>query len=252
MSVNLVLPPLSAWAASRLTGILESKTQDDFNTAFNATFATQCSFNVNAKTISRDEYKAQLLQDSAAGFDESGTVVNIEGQTQVQIGNQGQLSGLVGLFYTALSDSKFLVLGAPTERRRRLLSICIEPTEKSPPNPLHIRGYFDPRRVTSVNQVVAESTYHVTIPHASVPKGTTTENSTSKVELGPGPLKISSDDLGPFGGRFGPGPVRLPRYSGVRLPPGEMGAKPETLPGDGEFGVGPVITSGETLGEIKP
>lgn len=91
MSVNIVLPTLSAWAASRLTGILESKTQGAFGAAFEATFATHCNIVVNGKTLSRDEYKAQLLQQSAAAPEESNAVVNIEGQTEVEIGGQGQL-----------------------------------------------------------------------------------------------------------------------------------------------------------------
>lgn len=143
-------------------------------------------------------------------------------------------------------------------------SYSIEPTEKNPQNPnIHFRGYFDPRRVTLVNQVVAESTYHVTIPAASVPKAATADKSSSKTELGPGPIQLppnfSAKHQGPFGGLFGPGPVRPSHgpFGGhfgpgpVRLPPSETGAHPETLPGDGEFGVGPVIIPGETLGETK-
>lgn len=91
MSANIVLPPLSNWAAARLTGILESKTQDDFDTAFDATFTVDCNIIVNGKPVSRDEFKNQLLEQSAAGPEESGTIVNIEGQTQVETGNQGQL-----------------------------------------------------------------------------------------------------------------------------------------------------------------
>ena len=90
MSVNLVLPPLSSWATSRLTGLLEAKTEQDFNTTFDSTFAAHCTFSVNSKTVSRNEYKAQLLNVSAA-VGERGTVVNIQGQTQVETGNQGQL-----------------------------------------------------------------------------------------------------------------------------------------------------------------
>ncbi|KAH0833222.1 hypothetical protein J3R83DRAFT_12282 [Lanmaoa asiatica] len=258
MSVNIVLPTLSAWAASRLTGLLESKTQADFNTTFDATFAVDCHVNVNGKPLSRAEYKTQLFSQSAAAPEESDAVVNIEGQTEVETGHQGQLSGLVGIFYTTLSDSKYLVLGAPAESRATSsINFVIEPTEKNPQQPtVHYRGYFDPRRVTKVNQVVAESTFHVTIPAASVPKATTAEKPSSKTEIGPGPLKLPPN-FGPFGGRYGPGPVRLPPRCGhghgtVHIPPSEAGAKPETIPGFGEFGAGPVIIPGETVGDTKP
>ena len=112
----------------------------------------------------------------------------------------------------------------------------IEPTEKNPQPPtLHIRGYFDPRRVTVVNQIFSETTLHVTIPASSVPAQKVA--STGQVELGPDPLNVP-----PRQKRSLPGVVRLP--------PGEMGAGPETLPGFGAFGVGPAIIPGETVGDI--
>lgn len=95
--------------------------------------------------------------------------------------------------------------------------------------------------MVAVNQVAAESTYHVSIPSASVPKAPAGKSS-SKVELGPGPLKIP-EHRQVFSRHLAPGPVLLP--------PRETGAKPETLPGDGEFGVAPVVIPGETIGESK-
>lgn len=105
----------------------------------------------------------------------------------------------------------------------------IQPTETRPQpiNP-RIHGYFDPRRVVSVNQIATEQALQFTIPsasfNASSPGVTTTEN-------------VSS----PFGGRFGPGPVRLD--------PIETNAQPEIFPGNGEFGAPPVLIPGETIGD---
>ena len=300
MSVNIVLPTLSAWAASRLTHILESKTQKDFDATFEVTFAANCDFTVNGKPVSRDEYKSQLLEQSAADPKESGTRVNIEGQTEIEVGNQGQLVrtlysttsyhiaevrfrwtgwlgrnflhgtlrlqiprsrcpfGKQGVFFSQSVVSSLFSCPMKADLDR---SCSIEPTEKNPQNPkLPIRGYFDPRRVTTVNQVVAETNYQVTIPHSSVAKATTAEKSSSKIELGPEPIRLPPNFIpkhqGSFGGRFEPGPV-IPPFGGhfgpgpVHLPPSETGATPETLPGFGAFGVGPVIVPGETLGELK-
>lgn len=112
----------------------------------------------------------------------------------------------------------------------------IEPTEKNPQPPtLHIRGYFDPRRVVAVNQIFSENTLHVTIPASSVPQDKAA--STGKVELGPDPLNVP-----PKQQRSLPGVVHLP--------PGETGAIRQTLPGLGAFGVGPVIIPGETIGDV--
>jgi hypothetical protein len=81
-----------------------------------------------------------------------------------------------------------------------------------------------------VNQIATDQALHVTIPAASV-------NASS-----PGVTALGSGlSQGPFGGRFGPGPVRLD--------PLETNPHPETFPGDGEFGAPPVVIPGETIGE---
>ncbi|KAI6042534.1 hypothetical protein EDC04DRAFT_962759 [Pisolithus marmoratus] len=246
MSTAIVLPTLSAWAASHLSALLQSKTQADFDRAFEATFAQKLDVVVNAKRLTRDEFKKSLVEQSGAAPGEADASVQIEGQTEV-LGNQGQLSGLVGLFYSALADSKYLVLGAPVENRTNSsINLTIEPTEKNPQPPtLHIRGYFDPRRVTAVNQIVSESALHAKIPTSSIPPQAKATSS-GKVELGP---ELGLQGLGAFGGVFGPGPVRFQPPGAVHLPPTETGATPETLPGDGAFGPGPVIIPGETVGD---
>lgn len=103
-----------------------------------------------------------------------------------------------------------------------------EPRPQPPPKIPNIRGYFDPRRVTSVNQVASENMFHAKIAASSIPqhKIQAATSATDKVELGPDPL---SD----------PGVVHIPS--------GEMGAEPEMLPMG--FGPGPVILPGETVGE---
>lgn len=245
MSTAIVLPTLSAWAASHLSALLQSKTEADFDRAFEATFAQRLDVVVNAKRLTRDEFKKSLLEQSGAAPGEASASVQIEAQTELA-GNQGQLSGLVGLFYSAIADSKYLVFGAPTENRTNSsINLHIDPTEKNPQPPtLHIRGYFDPRRVTTVNQIVSENALHARIPVSSVPQ--TKATSSGKVELGP---ELAAQGLGAFGGVFGPGPVQFQPPGAVRLPPTETGASPETLPGDGAFGPGPVIIPGETVGD---
>ena len=85
-----ILPTLTAWASSRLTSVLTAKTQDAFNTAFDNTFAASCTFVFNGQSLSRDAYKAQLREQSAAGFGEVATAVTIQGSTEVE-GKQGVL-----------------------------------------------------------------------------------------------------------------------------------------------------------------
>ncbi|KAH7912815.1 hypothetical protein BJ138DRAFT_1003736 [Hygrophoropsis aurantiaca] len=254
MSTNIVLPTLAAFTQSRLTALLKSATTIDFDSAFDAFFATPVNVTVNGKHLSRDQYKQQLLEQSAAAPEQGGATVTINGELEVA-GTQGQLSGLVGIFYTTLVESKYLILGAPAQSKiTSSFNVIIAPTQHDS-QPSNVHGGPDPRRVTTVNQVITEQTFH-------------------NLSFGPGPVKLSAQQ-GPFGGHFGPGPVRLPSedisfgpgpvklpaqqgpFGGhfgpgpVRLPPSETGAQGETLPGDGEFGVGPVVIPGETIGEEK-
>ncbi|KAG2125382.1 hypothetical protein DEU56DRAFT_873102 [Suillus clintonianus] len=232
----LVLPTLTAFTSGRLRAILTAKSQADFTTAFDALFARNVNVVYNGKHLTREQYQAQLLSQSSAAFGEQGASVSVQGQLEVP-GDQGQISGLVGLFYTSLVDSRFLVMGAPAESKVvSSFNVIIQATEPRPQtNPL-IRGYFDPRRVVTVNQIATDQALHVTIPAASI--NSSSPGVTENVALGPGPRKLPP---GPFGSHFGPRPVHLD--------PIETNAHPETFPGDGEFGAPPVLIPGETIGE---
>lgn len=213
----LVLPTLTAFTSSRLTAILTAKTAADFNTAFDALFASNVNIIYNGKQVSRDQYRAQLLGQSSAAVEERGASVTVEGQLEVP-GDKGQLSGLVGLFYTSLVDSKFLVLGAPAESKvTSSFNAVILDTEPRPQSNPRIRGYFDPRRIVTVNQIATDQAVHVTIPAASI------NPSSPGVTVNPG------------------GPIQLG--------PTETNPRQEIFPGDGEFGALPVVIAGETIGE---
>ncbi|KAG2752146.1 hypothetical protein P692DRAFT_20725183 [Suillus brevipes Sb2] len=229
----LVLPTLTAWTSSRLTAVLTAKTQADFTTAFDALFARNVNVVYNGKQLSRDQYQAQLLSQSSAAIEEQGASVSVQGQLDVP-GDQGQLSGLVGLFYTSLVDSKFLVMGAPAESKvTSSFNAIIQATEPRPQSNPRIHGYFDPRRVVTVNQIATDQALHFAIPAASV--------NSSSPGVTQNPAWGAGLNQGPFGGRFGPGPVRLD--------PLETHPHPETFPGNGEFGAPPVVIPGETIGE---
>jgi len=106
-----------------------------------------------------------------------------------------------------------------------LRSIQATEPRPQPINP-HIHGYFDPRRVVTVNQIATDQAVHVSIP---------------SVSFNPSSPVVTTKNVSGFGGRFGPGPVHLN--------PIETHARPETFPGDGEFGAPPVLIPGETIGD---
>ncbi|KAG0699546.1 hypothetical protein DFH29DRAFT_1001880 [Suillus ampliporus] len=226
----LVLPTLTAFTSSHLRAILTAKTRADFTTAFDALFARNLNVVYNGKQLSREQYQAQLLSQSSAAVAEQGANVTVQGQLEVP-GDKGQISGLVGLFYTSLVDSKFLVLGAPAESKVvSSFNAIIQATEPQPPSNPKIHGYFDPRRIVTVNQIATDQALHVAIPAASV--NSSSPGITENVALGPGPVRHPP---GPSGGHQGPGPEKHPH--------------PETIPGHGKSGAPHVVIRGEITGK---
>ncbi|KAG1734112.1 hypothetical protein EDB19DRAFT_1896495 [Suillus lakei] len=204
----LVLPSLTAWTSSRLTAILTAKTQANFTTAFDALFAHNVDVIYNGKQLSRDQYHAQLLSQSSTALEVQGASVSVQGQLEIP-GDKGQISGLVGLFYTSLVDSRFLVMGAPAESKVvSSFNAIIQATEPRPQSNSHIHEYFDPRRIVTVNQIATDQALRAIIPAASI-----------------------NSSPGVIGGQFGPGPVHLE--------PIAKKVYPETFPGEGEFGAPP-------------
>ncbi|EGN98673.1 hypothetical protein SERLA73DRAFT_181249 [Serpula lacrymans var. lacrymans S7.3] len=249
MSANIVLPTLTALTQSRVTSLLTSTTASEFGDVFDSFFDREVNITVNGKHLSRQQYKEQLLSQSAVN--KRSATVNVSGELEVK-DTDGELSGLVGIFYTAIVNLEPLVGGAPAQTKlTSSLNVIIKPTAPRPPQPPHVRGYFDPRRVVTLNQVYTDQPvpFHLGPTALSAASVKPAEN----VEFGPGPVKLPTENIAlgpgpvkiphsPFGPPFGPGPVRLP--------PSETGATPEQLPGDGEFGPGPVILPG-SVGEEK-
>lgn len=74
-----VLPPLTDWAEGHLSAILKATTEAHFDSAFDAFISNHVNITVNGKPLSREQYKQQLLGESAvnkqsASVQFSGTV----------------------------------------------------------------------------------------------------------------------------------------------------------------------------------
>jgi hypothetical protein len=80
MSVNIVLPPLKAWAEQHLSSIIQATTKTAFDSAFDAFLSKNATITLNGKDISRDEYQKQLQGE---GFDEAGATVQFSGAVEV-------------------------------------------------------------------------------------------------------------------------------------------------------------------------
>ena len=82
MSVNIVLPPLKAWAEGHLNALITAKSPDDFNQAFDNFFAKDIKIIFNGVPQTRDQYKEKLQQER---FDEQGAVVKVLNSLQAPV-----------------------------------------------------------------------------------------------------------------------------------------------------------------------
>ncbi|KAF8890783.1 hypothetical protein BD779DRAFT_249239 [Infundibulicybe gibba] len=157
MSTNLVLPRLTPWAEQHVSAILQATDSASFDNAFDAFVSVNAKITVNGVDTSRDNYKS-LIQGEK--FDEAGATVSFNGAVEVLADPTNSFgAGAVGLFYTAVVARNLLVHDAPIESQvTASLNIIVEtdpavPAPHLPPN-IH-GGFFDPRRVTVLNQVAA-------------------------------------------------------------------------------------------------
>lgn len=65
MTSFIVLPTLTAWVEGGLSAILKSTTEEAFDSAFDRFISQHANITVNGQHLSRDNYKQQLLGESA-------------------------------------------------------------------------------------------------------------------------------------------------------------------------------------------
>ncbi|KAF5345127.1 hypothetical protein D9757_013872 [Collybiopsis confluens] len=157
----IVLPQLGPWAKSHLQSIIQATNQTDFDAAFDAFVAKEVHVTFNGENISRDEYKKRLR---AEAFDEAGAVVTFNGVTTVP-GKDESLGGATssfigeaGIFYTAIIAEAIVVQGASVESKiTSSINISVKNDPSVPKPPAGIRGFYDPRRVFTLNQVSTDA-----------------------------------------------------------------------------------------------
>ncbi|KAJ7079639.1 hypothetical protein B0H15DRAFT_501276 [Mycena belliarum] len=158
MTANIVLPPLKTWAEQHLSSIIKATTQTAFDAAFDAFLSKHATVTVNGKHLSRDAYKKQLQGE---GFDEAGAIVTFSGAVEVPTDQKNPIqAGVVGLFYTADISENIVIHDASVQSHiTSSLNLVIEEDKSlTPPHlPSGVRGFFDGRRVTVLNQIIIDS-----------------------------------------------------------------------------------------------
>jgi len=167
MSVAIVLPTLSVWAEGHLSAVLQATTEAEFDSAFDGFLSKHASITLNGQHLSRDQYKQQLLEESAVNK-RSGSVKFdsvVEVSTDLE---QPVKAGVVGAFYTATIDLNEIVFGAPAQTQSNSsINIIIEQDKTLPQPPVSsIRGFFDGRRVVNLSQVFVNRAVQITPPHS--------------------------------------------------------------------------------------
>jgi len=158
MSVNIVLPPLRTWAEQHLSSIIKATTQTAFDAAFDGFLSKHVTVTVNGKKVSRDDYKKQLQGE---GFDEAGATVAFSGAVEVPADTNNPIqAGVVGLFYTATIAENIVIRDASVQSQiTSSLNLVIEEDKSlTPPHfPPGVRGFFDGRRVSALNQIIVDA-----------------------------------------------------------------------------------------------
>lgn len=66
---SLALPNLTSWAEDHLSSTLKATTTDGFNSALDLFLSTSVQVTFNGQPLSHDDYKDQLIAESAADKD---------------------------------------------------------------------------------------------------------------------------------------------------------------------------------------
>jgi len=167
MSVAIVLPTLTAWVEGHLSAVLKASTTANFDSAFDGFVSKHATITVNGRRLSRDEYKQQLLGESAVN--KESTSVKFDGVVEVPTDEEQPVkAGLVGAFYVATTNLKEKVFGASAQVQvTSSLNIVVEQDTTLPQPPVSpIRGFFDGRRVANLNQVFVDKPVPITPPHS--------------------------------------------------------------------------------------
>ncbi|KAJ7725303.1 hypothetical protein DFH07DRAFT_854181 [Mycena maculata] len=158
MAANIVLPPLRTWAEQHLSAIIKATSQAAFESAFDGFLSKNATVTVNGKHVSREQYKQQLQGE---GFDEAGAFVTFGGAVEVPADQTNPIqAGVVGLFYTATISENIVIRDAPVQSQiTSSLNLVIEEDKSlTPPHtPPGVRGFFDGRRVSVLNQIILDA-----------------------------------------------------------------------------------------------
>ncbi|KAF9476910.1 hypothetical protein BDN70DRAFT_811482 [Pholiota conissans] len=163
MSTNIVLPELAQWVQNHISAIIQAQTQADLEDAVDAFLAKNATIVVNGAQLSQADFIQQL---SSENFAEEGATVTFNNSLQVPAtAGDNFTAGSVGLFYTADIAQRFVIRDAPiTSQVIASLNVVVGPDPtipKPPPSPIH--GFFDPRRVTSLNEVRIQAPLTATV-----------------------------------------------------------------------------------------
>ncbi|KAF9476911.1 hypothetical protein BDN70DRAFT_881837 [Pholiota conissans] len=168
MATAVLLPKLTDWVQNHITAIIEAKTTHDLHDAVNRFLNQHAMITVNGAHISRAEFVKQL---KAENFAEEKATITFNDSIEVPDSREGEsiTAGTVGVFYTAIITSAHLIHGIPTSKQViASLNVVVapDPSVHKPPMP---NGYYDPRRVTSLNEVRVERPLKLTPSGTSAP-----------------------------------------------------------------------------------
>ncbi|KAI0669033.1 hypothetical protein C8Q78DRAFT_1080891 [Trametes maxima] len=175
MSVAIVLPDLPTWVQQHITTLYSATTPEQFNQAFDAFVSEHATIRVNGKHLSRAQYKKLLFGEERQGTDTSANVT-FNGVVSVPVEDDVNAigTGSVGVLFKAVLFGRLFVFAArESSTVNSSLNVVVTEDIPRPHLPHGIRGDFDGRRVTVIDEVLTDEPNKI-VPPRQPPTSTTT------------------------------------------------------------------------------
>ncbi|GBE77643.1 hypothetical protein SCP_0105230 [Sparassis crispa] len=154
MSDSTINPPsITQWAEEHLRAIFNAVSEDVYDNAFDAFISKHVHVTVNGRYLSREHYKRLLRFEKIFDLAAAPAELSFEGVVEAPADEDHPTNaGTVGLLYKAVVASKDTTSRAPTsDTVHSSLNVVIILDNLLVPPPI---GYFDPRRVSHLSEVV--------------------------------------------------------------------------------------------------
>lgn len=164
-------PSLTQWTETHLKAIYNAVSEEVFDNAFDAFIAKHVHIDVNGRYVSREQYKQILRFQKKFELDAAPAQLSFKGVIEVPANREDPTAaGTIGVMYTAMVISSDLGVSEPqtSYTLNSSLNVTVNQDESLTPT----IGFFDPRRVTRLSEVVTHEQFTIIAQHSETASAT--------------------------------------------------------------------------------